>query len=93
MYLVPAGTQVHVRVTGSPLWVEYVTTRDCHFYSRTSVSNGGFWVLEKDGWEMRVLPSRVIHRPMKKKKNNYDTFNKCILGRNGRGASRRRNRR
>lgn len=93
MYLVPRGTQVHVRVTGSPLWVSYTTTKDCHFYSRATIRNGGFWVFEKDGWEMRVVPRSVVEKKQPKSRQNYDTFNKCILGRNGRGANRRRNRR
>jgi hypothetical protein len=89
-----AGTPGFVRRAGETKWKEHRATMDSEV-SRCEVSihKPNYSIVTKHGWEFMVL-TRFLEEgwPIKKddRYGNRCTFNKCILGRNGRGASRRR---
>lgn len=93
-FVIPVGTSCRVRKRGGGDCVSHVTTRPLTFDTHGVASNGGLWTFVVDGeWDLHVSPRFVIGRDEKqdRTRQQYGTFNKSILGRNGRGASRRRN--
>lgn len=95
MFTVLEDTKVEIRRVGTSDWKKYTTRRTCRFDTYEPTDNGGKWLFRQDGWEMKVCPALIVRKKKKTTRYPYPqgTFNKCILGRNGRGSRRRRNRR
>lgn len=99
-YVIQPGVKCLVRRDGEE-WVNYRTTKRLEFTRYTPTDNGGRWLFREGEWQIKVASSQVQGRGPAQKRptdaTNSDpgvgTFNKCILGKNGRGASRRRARR
>lgn len=95
LYKTPARTKCKILSPGSKEWVDHVTKEEHVFVERKIEDNGGKWAFESRGWKIKVYPPLVIriggeHRKFKKPKPQIGTFNRSVLGKNGRGASRRR---
>ncbi len=96
MFTIPKGTKCHVYKKASGTgWQPFVTTKELTFLSHGVTDNGGRWVFDNgDGWVLKVPSCHVVGREAKAETDaDRGTFNRCILGRNGKGANRRRNRR
>lgn len=97
-YEVRAGTACRVRRVGGRRWRDHKTTKALTFDKYTPADNGGAWVFVRAGWELKVPPCYVRRLdpkppPPARQSVGFGTFNRCVLGRNGRGASRRKNQR
>jgi hypothetical protein len=93
LFRIKAGTRCRVRKKGETDWRDYRTTKGLAFATHGVTANGGLWTFEQGGWELAVSPRLVKGRGPQPAppQQQYTTFNKSILGRNGRGANRRRN--
>lgn len=93
MFHIAKGTPELVRKAGEK-WRPHKATRDSLFSSAVP-HRGGYLIFARGGYEFMVLSKHVNggFREHVRSRNEYPkrgTFNRCILGRNGFGASRRR---
>jgi hypothetical protein len=92
------GTPGFVRRIGSDeKWRQFKATTTSPVRPNEMRKSGkdGWVILRRAGWEFMVLQKHLEEGyPLKEKsRETYQhshTFNRCILGRNGRGANRRR---
>lgn len=99
-FVIHPGVKCLVR-QGEGEWVPHRTTKRLEFDRYTVADNGGRWLFRQGEWQIKVASSQVDGRGPKQKRAadatnsspGVGTFNKSILGRNGKGASRRRARR
>jgi hypothetical protein len=99
VYCIHKGTPGLLRQGRGP-WRPHKATRDRTFAEADARPHrGGYVVFALAGYEFMLLEkhAREGYRPRERGKSptgrhqQFSTFNKCILGHNGRGATRRRN--
>lgn len=92
MFRIAKDTPGLVRKAGGK-WHPHKATKDLVFETARP-HKGGYLVFSRGSWEFMVLDRHARGGyqapPAANKLNGFGTFNRCVLGRNGRGASRRR---
>lgn len=98
-FTVRSGVRCQVKKVGEEDWREHRTTKVLEFDRGELVDNGGRFLFVDKGWKLRVARCFVTAKGWTKPTDatsgspGVGTFNKSILGKNGRGSSRRRRRR
>jgi hypothetical protein len=90
---IPEGTPGQVRKAGGE-WRPHNATKD-HRFATAIRHDGGYLVFVLGDWQFKVLGRLVLGGHQRPVTVGHDypksgTFNRCILGPNGRGVSRRR---
>jgi hypothetical protein len=85
VFRITRGTPGLVRKAGGK-WKPYRATKSQVFASAIP-HRGGYLTFDLGGWQFMALRKHVEGDDLRP---GVGTFNKCILGRNGRGANRRR---
>ncbi len=86
--LVRKGTPGLVRKVGGK-WRPFKATKNTTFIAgEYRPHSGGYLIFSRKGWEFMVLERHLTQQ--KGGPTRYGTFNRSILGRNGKGANRRR---
>lgn len=92
MFRLEKGIAGQVRRRGES-WKPFTTTREQTFPDKDVFEYDMLAILSKGEWEFRVLRKLIVHvlqhnNPVEYT-SRYGTFNRSVLGRNGKGASKR----